>query len=92
MEEARKIAKSVVKHRLAACVNVVPEAESYFWWKDKLETQKEAMLFFKTRESLLPELIKAVKKLHSYSIPEIIALPIVKGSHDYLEWLDSELA
>lgn len=92
IEEGRKIAKSIVKRRLAACVNVVPEVESYFWWKDKLETEKEVMLFFKTKESLLPELAKAVKKLHSYSIPEIIALPIVNGSHDYLEWLDSELA
>lgn len=90
-EEGRKIAKSLVKHRLAACVNITPEVESHFWWKDKLDTAKEAMLFIKTKETLLPELIKSIKKLHSYSIPEIIALPITGGSRDYLEWIDSEI-
>jgi periplasmic divalent cation tolerance protein len=89
-EEARKIAKSLVKRRLAACVNILPEVESHFWWKDKLETEKEILLIVKTKETLLPELTKTVKRLHSYSIPEIIAVPIVKGSRDYLEWLDSE--
>jgi periplasmic divalent cation tolerance protein len=91
IEEGRKIAKSVVKRRLASCVNVIPEIESYFWWKDKLETAKEVLLIVKTKESVLPELIKAIKKLHSYSIPEIIALPITGGSRDYLEWIDSEI-
>ncbi len=91
IEEGRKIAKSVVKRRLATCVNIIPEIESYFWWKDKLDTAKEVMLIIKTKESLLPELTKAIKKLHSYSIPEIIALPIVGGSRDYLEWIDSEI-
>jgi periplasmic divalent cation tolerance protein len=90
-EEAKKIAKSLVKRRLAACVNVLPEIESYFWWKDKLETEKEVMLIIKTKEALLPELTKAVKRLHSYSIPEIIAVPVTGGSRDYLEWIDSEL-
>jgi periplasmic divalent cation tolerance protein len=91
IEEARKIAKSLVKRRLAACVNILPEVESYFWWKDKLEAEKEIILLIKTKETLLPELIKSVKRLHSYSIPEIIALPITGGSRDYLEWMDSEV-
>lgn len=90
-EEAQKIAGDLVKRRLAACVNILPEMESYFWWKDKLETKKEILLTVKTKEALLPELTKAVKKLHSYSIPEIIALPITGGSRDYLEWIDSEI-
>jgi len=90
-EEARKIAKSLVKRRLAACINILPEIESHFWWQDKLESEKEILLIIKTKESLLPELTKSVKKIHSYSIPEIIALPIVGGSRDYLEWLDSEV-
>ena len=92
IEEGRKIAKSVVKRRLAACVNILPEMESHFWWKDKLDVAKEVMLFIKTKESLLPELTKAIKKIHSYSIPEIVALPIVSGSRDYLEWINSEIS
>jgi periplasmic divalent cation tolerance protein len=90
-EEAEKISKALVKRRLAACVNTVPEVSSRFWWKDKLESSKEYLLTVKTRDTLLPDIIKAVKKLHSYSIPEIIALPIVGGDQDYFDWIDSEL-
>jgi len=89
-EEAQKIAKALLKRRQAACVNIVAEVDSHFWWKDKLDSTKESLLIAKTKESLLPELIKSVKKIHSYSIPEIIAIPIVGGSRDYLEWIDSE--
>lgn len=91
-EEAQKIAKALLKRRQAACVNILPGVESHFWWKDKLDSAKEILLIVKTKESLLPDLIKSVKKIHSYSIPEIIALPIVGGSRDYLEWIDSEIA
>jgi periplasmic divalent cation tolerance protein len=90
-EEAQKIAKSLLKRRQAACVNIIPEVNSHFWWKDKLDSARESLLIVKTKESLLPELIKSVKKIHSYSIPEIIALPIVGGSQDYLDWIDSEV-
>ena len=90
-EEAQKIANSLLKRRQAACVNIIPEINSHFWWKDKLDSAKESLLIVKTKESLLPELIKSVKKIHSYSIPEIIALPIVGGSQDYLDWIDSEV-
>ena len=89
-EEAQKIAKALIKRRQAACVNIIPEVSSHFWWKDKLDSAKESLLIAKSKESLLPEIIKSVRKIHSYSIPEIIALPIVGGSRDYLEWLDSE--
>jgi len=89
-EEAQKIAKSLVKRRQAACVNIIPAVDSHFWWKDKLEESKESLLIVKTKESLLSEVIKSVKKIHSYRLPEIIALPIVGGSRDYLEWIDSE--
>jgi periplasmic divalent cation tolerance protein len=90
-EEAEKISKALVKRRHAACVNIIPEVSSRFWWKDKLETSKECMLIIKTRGSLLPDIIKSVKKMHSYSIPEIIALPIIGGDQDYFDWIDNEV-
>jgi periplasmic divalent cation tolerance protein len=90
-EEAQKIANSLLKRRQAACVNIIAEVNSHFWWKDKLESTRESLLIVKTKESLLSELVKSVKKIHSYNIPEIIALPIVGGSQDYLDWIDSEV-
>lgn len=89
-EEAGKIAKALLKRRQAACVNIISGVESHFWWKDRLDTAKEILLIAKTKEALLPELIKTVKRIHSYNIPEIIAVPIIGGSRDYLEWIDAE--
>jgi periplasmic divalent cation tolerance protein len=90
-EEAEKIGKALVKRRLAACANTVPQVSSHFWWKDKLENTKESLLMVKTKESLVPDIVKAVKKLHSYSVPEIIAVPIIGGGEDYLDWIDNEV-
>jgi periplasmic divalent cation tolerance protein len=87
-EEAQKIAEMLVNQRQAVCVNIIPEVNSYFRWQNKLETTQESLLIIKTKESLLPEVIKSVKKIHSYLVPEIIALPIIGGSQDYLDWLD----
>jgi periplasmic divalent cation tolerance protein len=89
-DEGNKIGKALVKRRLAACVNVISGVDTHFWWKDKLTDSKESLLIVKTKETLFPELVKAVKKLHSYTIPEIIAIPILTGSRDYLEWIESE--
>jgi len=90
-EEAQKIAGALLKRRQAACVNIIPEVNSHYWWKDKLDSAKESLLVVKTKDSLLPDIIKSVKKIHSYSVPEIIALPIVGGSQEYLDWIDSEI-
>jgi periplasmic divalent cation tolerance protein len=90
-EEAEKIAKALLKRRQAACVNIVPGVSSHFWWKDKLDTAQESLLVIKTKDILLPDIIKSVKKIHSYSIPEIIALPITGGNQEYLDWIDSEI-
>jgi periplasmic divalent cation tolerance protein len=89
--EAQKIANALLKRRQAACVNIVPEVDSRFWWQDRLNSARESLLIVKTRESLLPDIIKSVKKLHSYDVPEIIALPVVGGSKEYLDWLDREV-
>lgn len=90
-DEAQKISRLLLKHRRAACVNIVPEVDSRFWWKDKLDTAKESMLVVKTKASLLPDIIKSVKKNHSSKVPEIIAIPIIGGNQDYLDWIDGEV-
>ncbi len=86
-EEAARIAAALVGEHVAACVNIVPEVRSLFFWKGKTQDAKESLLICKSRQPLLDELVQRVKELHSYSVPEIIALPIVGGSRDYLDWL-----
>ena len=88
-KEAEKIARGLLKERLCACTNIVEKLDSLFWWKDKLEKAKESLLIVKTKKSLLPKLIKKVRSLHSYEVPEIIALPIIGGNKDYLDWLNA---
>jgi len=87
-EEAHKIAELLVNKKKAACVNIVPRVDSLFWWKDKLDSARESLLLVKTKASLFPDIVKLVKRTHSYEVPEIIALPIIDGSEDYLKWLD----
>jgi len=87
-EEAHKIAESLVNGKKAACVNIVPRVDSLFWWEDKLDSARESLLLVKTKASLFPEIVELVKRTHSYEVPEIIALPIIAGSEDYLKWLD----
>ena len=89
--EAERIADALLKQKQAACVNILPQVDSRFWWQDKLDSGQESMLVVKTRESLLPEIIKSVKKVHSYDVPEIIALPVIGGNRDYLDWIDHEV-
>ena len=90
-EEAHSIAELLLNQRTAACINVVPGVDSLFWWQGKLDSAKESILVIKTRASLVPEIVEIVKKVHSYEIPEIIALPITSGNADYLEWIDSNV-
>ncbi len=90
-KEARKIARLLVKEKKAACVNILPGVDSLFRWKGKIDSARESLLLVKTRASLFPEIISLVKQIHSYEVPEIIALPIVGGSEDYLRWLDGAL-
>jgi periplasmic divalent cation tolerance protein len=87
-EEAHKIGESLVKGKKAACVNIVPGIDSLFWWEDKIESTRESLLLVKTKASLFPEIVELVKRTHSYEVPEIIALPIIAGTEDYLKWLD----
>jgi periplasmic divalent cation tolerance protein len=88
-EEAHKIAELLVNEKKAACVNIVPAVDSLFWWEGKIESARESLLLVKTKASLFPEIVELVKETHSYEVPEIIALPIIAGSEDYLKWLDT---
>lgn len=90
IEEAQRIASTLVSSRKAACVNIMPQVHSRFWWQGKIDSADEALLIVKTKAALLDELIGLVKGNHSYEVPEIIALPIVGGNRDYLKWIDNQ--
>ena len=89
-EEAGLISKVLLEQRKAACVSIVDGVNSLFWWHDKIESASENLLIIKTRASLLEEIIQIVKEIHSNDVPEIIALPIIGGSRDYLDWVGKE--
>ena len=90
LKEARKVGSMLLKERLVACINIVPAIESMYWWKGKITHHGESLLVAKTRKELVSTIIQTVKKHHSYSVPCVNALPIIKGNPDYLKWLDKE--
>lgn len=86
--EAQRLARALVRRRLAACVNVATSpVKSIYWWKGKIESTSETMLLIKTTGGKFLALEKEIRRLHAYGTPEIIALPIVAGSKPYLDWL-----
>ncbi len=87
-EEAQKMAKALVERKLAACVNVVGPISSTYRWQEKLETAEEYLLLIKTSGEIFEAVREAVEELHSYDLPECIALPIDNGSEDYLDWIE----
>ena len=88
-KEAGKIAKGLLEAKLIACANIVEGVQSLFWWQGKIDSSKEVYLILKTKKILFKKVAVKVKSLHSYQTPEIIALPIVGGSEDYLHWMGS---
>jgi periplasmic divalent cation tolerance protein len=86
-EEAATIAGALVNEHIAACVNILPGVRSLFFWEGGTQEAHETLLICKSRQPLLEKLISRVKSLHSYAVPEVIALPIIAGSRDYLDWV-----
>ena len=89
--DAEKIAKTLVEKRIAACVQIIGPLTSYFQWQGKLDSAQEYLCLIKSRMDLFTELEDAIKSMHPYEIPEILATPITKGGKDYLNWLAAEL-
>ncbi len=90
LEEAEKIARTLLEKRLAACVNIFP-VKSMYWWEGKIETATEFAMIVKTRAEKFSELRDEVRKLHSYSVPCICALPIERGLREFLDWIDESV-
>jgi len=90
-DEADKITVALLEGRKAACVNIVAPVVSRFWWKGKIDSADEALLIIKTRQTTISDVIKTVKSNHTYTVPEIIVLPIVGGSAEYLDWIAGEV-
>lgn len=90
-QQARDIAHGLLQGQLVACVNIMDSIQSFFWWKSRIDEADEVLLIIKTRADVLGEVIEKVKSLHSYETPEIIALPIIGGSQDYLDWIGSSV-
>lgn len=86
-DEASKIARALVEGRLAGCVNIIKDVRSIYSWQGKTEDESEVLMIVKTQSSLFDNLSRKVRELHSYTVPEIIAMPIIEGSGDYLKWL-----
>lgn len=86
-KECRKIAEHLVESKLAACVNITQPIESVYRWEGKIAHDREYQLFIKSTRELFPEIMATISKLHSYHTPEIICLPIIDGSRNYLQWV-----
>ena len=90
-EEAERLARALLDARLAACINVIPRVRSFYRWKGALESAGECLLLIKSSRLLFAPLKAALEKLHSYEVPEIIALPVVEGAENYLNWMATNL-
>jgi periplasmic divalent cation tolerance protein len=90
-EEAAKVARGLVERELAACVNIIPSLRSVYRWQGAVEEAEEHLLVIKSRRDLLTAVEQAIGELHSYEVPEVLALPVAGGSNGYLDWLGSNL-
>lgn len=88
--EGREIAKALVKYKLVACVNIIDKIESIFSWDGQMQEEKEALMIIKTKKSLFDGVNKVIQKLHSYNVPEVIAMPVIEADETYLKWIAHE--
>ena len=89
--EAAKIKNILLDNHLVACVNIIKEVDSFFWWHGKIDSASEVMLLAKTTTAKFKKIITCVTAVHSYDVPEIIAVPIIDGNKPYLDWIDDSL-
>lgn len=90
-EEAPRITTALLRQKKVACVNVIANVSSHFWWQGELDSAQESLLIIKTKASQVETIVTLIKSIHGYAVPEIIALPIVGGNPDYLEWIGKEV-
>lgn len=90
-EEAQQVAQALVEQRLAGCVQIVGPIHSIYWWQGEIETAEEYLCLIKAGSELYGELEAAIKEVHPYDTPEILAMPVADGNADYLQWLQEEL-
>jgi periplasmic divalent cation tolerance protein len=90
-EEAERLALALLAGRLAACVSVVPGMRSYYRWKGEIESANECLLVIKSSRDLFTALSGEIEKLHPYEVPEVLAVPVVEGASNYLNWLGINL-
>lgn len=90
-DEAQKIAQALIAQKLVACVNIIEHVASVFWWQGSVDNAAEALLMAKSKKAKFNRIVKLVKSLHSYEVPEIIAVPVCLGQKQYLRWLDESL-
>jgi periplasmic divalent cation tolerance protein len=90
-ENAEQIARGLVERRLAACAQVAGPITSTYWWKGTVQAAQEWMCLVKSRRDLFPQIEQAIRELHPYQVPEILAIPVAAGSASYLDWLSGEL-
>lgn len=89
--QATRLARKLVEQRVAACVNVIPQVESFFWWQGKIDRAHETLLVIKTAARAFERLRRAVCAGHPYDVPEVLALPITAAHHPYLAWLQDSI-
>src|SRR5438128_2286846 len=90
-EEARRVARALVEARVAVCVNILPGIQSIYRWQGAIQEDSEWMLVIKSTRSMFDRLSVELRKAHSYQVPEVLAIPVIAGNQDYLDWMDREM-